>query len=47
MELDDQDKIEHEEHKLTPAEEKIRSNWLQIESNIKALLTSDFDLHYA
>ena len=26
--LDDQDKIEHEEPKLTPAEEKIRLNWL-------------------
>jgi hypothetical protein len=42
MKLDDQDKIEHEEPKLTPAEEKIRLNWLQIEYNIRlsALLTT-------
>ena len=28
MKLDDQDKIDYEEPKLTPAEEKIRLNWL-------------------
>jgi hypothetical protein len=44
MKLDEEDEIESEEPKLTPAEEKIRENWLLIESKFKDYVLDAEDL---